>query len=154
MITYYFAYGSNMDSKRINSRIDSAEVVGIALIRDYQLEMNKRGLDGSAKANIVPREDKLVWGVIYKIAYEDWGILDTFERGYDRLTIQVELNHGTYIEAMVYVSTRSEDLTDDLLPFSWYRAMLIRGSEENHLPFEYREHIASFPVCSDNTKQC
>ncbi|NIP52149.1 MAG: gamma-glutamylcyclotransferase, partial [Phycisphaerae bacterium] len=47
--------------------------------------MNKRGKDGSAKANIESRQGEMVWGVVYGIAKSDIDRLDKYEslgRGY------------------------------------------------------------------------
>ena len=49
----YFAYGSNMFSRRLkhSTRVPSAEVVGVGSIKGYRLTFDKRSNDGSGKCD-------------------------------------------------------------------------------------------------------
>jgi hypothetical protein len=53
MSVLYFAYGSNLKWTRMRQRIPSARREAIAFLDRYRLVCNKRGRDGSAKANLV-----------------------------------------------------------------------------------------------------
>jgi len=93
---YYFAYGSNMVSKRMCERIPEAEVVGIARLPDWKLAWDKISTDGSGKANLVKelvKEKKSeVWGVIYRCPEQKMPDLDKVEGGYQRLEVTVRLS--------------------------------------------------------------
>jgi len=48
---FVFAYGSNMCTQRMRSRVPSAEAVTIGYVGQRQLVFHKRSSDGSAKAD-------------------------------------------------------------------------------------------------------
>lgn len=58
---YYFAYGSNMSVSRLQSRITIEEDVGAAYLEGWQMVFNKRGRDGSGKANLIANPDFVTW---------------------------------------------------------------------------------------------
>ncbi len=68
----YFAYGSNMTSARLRARIPSARSVGAARIDGRRLVCNKRGRDGSGKANLCASPGGEAWGVVYEVDAADW----------------------------------------------------------------------------------
>ena len=79
----YFAYGSNMSSLRLRERIPSARSLGAARLAGWRLAPNKRGRDGSGKANLVVDANSVVWGVLYQLVAADWprlGICPTAQR--------------------------------------------------------------------------
>ena len=61
----YFAYGSNLSLARLRERIGIALPLGVAELPDYRLVCDKRGADGSAKANLthsaIPVRDGFPW---------------------------------------------------------------------------------------------
>ena len=38
---YYFAYGSNMDAKRMTERVVDFEIIGQGILGDFELKFNK-----------------------------------------------------------------------------------------------------------------
>ena len=84
----YFAYGSNLRSTRMLDRVPSATSLGAARLAGHGFRMNKRGRDGSAKANLIVSASEHVWGVIYRIEPVDWPVLDRFEGGYEREVVR------------------------------------------------------------------
>ena len=68
MADLYFSYGSNMSSERLGDRIAIARAIGPARIDAYRLRCNKRGADGSGKANLVIDASSHAWGVLFEIA--------------------------------------------------------------------------------------
>jgi gamma-glutamylcyclotransferase len=48
----YFAYGSNLDLARMRARAPAVGLIGPALLQGMRLAFDKRGGDGSGKANL------------------------------------------------------------------------------------------------------
>ncbi len=134
MMQLYFAYGSNMSTKRLCGRIPAAAPVGRARLDGMRLAFNKPGRDRSGKANLVPTPGSLVWGVLFEIARADWATLDRFETGYERVLQRVELPDGRQLDAHAYLWRAA---TADLQPLDWYRAFLLEGAREHGLPDDY-----------------
>ena len=116
-----FAYGSNMDSKRLRSRVPSAKSVIAAFISRYQLRFNKvSNNDGSAKANIIQttNDDDIVWGVIYEIDDSEKSTLDDFEGlgfGYNESQLWFTDVEGKTYRAWAYLGD-VDTLDNTLLP--------------------------------------
>ena len=151
MQALYFAYGSNMSSERLYSRIASVKVVGRAFLKNMRVMFNKRSKDGSGKANLVESSGCEAWGVLYEIDIQDLYMLDRVEGGYDRATAQVWKCDGKAVEAVMYVST---NLTDDPRAYDWYKALVLSGARENKLPqyyIVYLEGLLSKPSVESET---
>jgi gamma-glutamylcyclotransferase len=143
-----------MLAARLSARCPSAKVIGTGFIAGYTLDYSKRGRDGSGKATIVPAgaEDR-VYGVLFRLLADDIALLDEFEgyrRGYDRLdAVPVEqAGSGDTAVACTYIA---EDASRDgtLVPFDWYRALVIAGAIENDLPFPYVEGTLAVTAVAD-----
>ncbi len=105
---------------------------------------DKRGRDGSAKANLRREAGGRVWGALYALASADWARLDPFERGYARIRIDVFLEGA---EAAIAAETyRSEDRIADPRPLASYLALVVAGARERGLPREYLDALARTPV--------
>jgi len=61
----YFAYGSNMSQKRLEDRVGKVNHCGIGTLKNYQFLYNKRGSNGTGKANIIPERNSEVKGVLF-----------------------------------------------------------------------------------------
>lgn len=127
----YFAYGSNMSTRRLQERIERARPFGRGRWPGMELAFNKLGVDGSGKANLVERPGAHAWGVLFELHPEDWPTLDRFEPGYTRSTCQVQLESDALIEAQVYLAVPPLVATP---PHDWYRDHLLTGAEEHGLP--------------------
>jgi len=135
----YFAYGSNMSSRRLKgrNRAPSAQAKGRARLRDWALVFNKRGSDGSAKANIQPERGKVVWGVLFDLPCSELKNLDRVEglgKGYEHRWVEVERDGSEPVTALTYVGT---DLADGLRPCDWYKDYVVEGAQEHGLPPYY-----------------
>jgi cation transport regulator ChaC len=143
--TWIFAYGSNMDPERMLARVPGAVSRGRARLAGHRLVFNKRGRDGSAKANLAAEADAEVWGVVWEIAVADLAVLDPHEGGYARSRARVEASDGARVEVELYVSDR---LIEDPVPYDWYLEHVLRGARAHGLPGEYvarLEAVASRP---------
>lgn len=159
----YFAYGSNMCSLHLKQQVPDAQSIGIAVLKGYQLMFHKLGnLDGSAKCNIVPARDpeQRVYGVLYDISPRSRYILDKAERlGYGNhdITLKVYPVHtdacglieeAEGIYAFTYIAHK-ERVRDDLVPFTWYKELVIAGAQEHHLPESYVDKLESCAAIPD-----
>lgn len=137
---FYFAYGSNMSSKRLNDRINIEDIIGATKLNHYELRFNSISIDNSAKCNIVEKDLSVVWGVLYKIAASELPKLDAFEgapNSYKQKTVFVISPSGTEYKALTYVAVKTAD--NPPLPYSWYHNHVYKGAVEHSLPKEYIE---------------
>jgi gamma-glutamylcyclotransferase (GGCT)/AIG2-like uncharacterized protein YtfP len=146
MSVLYFAYGSNLKWGRMRQRVPSARREAVAFLDHHRLVCNKRGRDGSAKANLVRAEGQRVWGVLYRIERAHLALLDGFETGYQRVEVEVCTAAGGVHRASTY---RSDRITRDPIPFDWYRGMILEGAREHGLPEEYLSVLEALPSKPD-----
>jgi gamma-glutamylcyclotransferase (GGCT)/AIG2-like uncharacterized protein YtfP len=144
----YFAYGSNMLSRRIVERVPSARRLGLAVLEGYALRWHKVGQDGSGKCDVVQVASARVHGVVYTFDAEHKPLLDAAEglgRGYEEreLSLQVE---GVRVSALAYVATATDQR---VRPFSWYKALVLGGAIENGLPQDYVASLGAVPAVDD-----
>jgi len=139
----YFAYGSNMCSVRMRERAPSAVAIGIAHLQHHCVICNKRGQDGTAKANIVPRQNASTYGVLYEINTNEMALLDTEETGYRRVE-KMLLNHlNQEVHAQTYVAFR---FTHRPVTTDWYKSLIIQGATEHGLPDDYIRTLEHLPA--------
>ena len=146
MQALYFAYGSNLLVTRMCGRVPSARPLGVASLRGYRLTVDKRGRDGSGKANLRAEDGATVWGALYELNPTHWKFLDACEPGYTRLTVQAELWCAAPAEAQTY---RSPLLTDEPVPFASYKQLLVDGAREHGLPDEWIRFLLTLPEKPD-----
>ena len=147
---YYFAYGSNMSSKRLQKRINAVKI-GNGKLLNYQLRFHKISKDGTGKCNIflTNNANDYVCGVIFEIDDNDKQKLDRIEGkgyGYDSITIDIELGKKI-IQADSYIAT---SIDETLKPFDWYKNHVLYGAKENDLESEYIEKIKSVSTIIDD----
>lgn len=147
----YFAYGSNMSSRRLRHRVPSARVVGRGALPGYRLAWHKRGSDGSGKCDIIAGwPGDVVYGVLYSLAAEDKPRLDRAEGlGYSYGQCDVEpwlLDRHESTGAITYYALRTDPT---YIPFSWYRDHVLIGAREHGLPAHYIAMIENVPVFED-----
>ena len=146
-----FTYGSNMLSARIRERCASARLLGVGELAGYELRWHKRSRkDGSGKCDIVvtTAPNAIVWGALFEIARDEKTLLDRFEglgAGYEEKQLKI-VCRGKSMGVLAYVAT---DIDSTLKPFTWYRAFVVAGAEENHLPRPYIERIKSANATED-----
>ncbi len=133
-----FAYGSNLLSRRIHARVPSARVVARGVLRGHELRWHKVGQDGSAKCDVVAtgNAQSRVFGVVYAIAAAEKPRLDKAEglgAGYAQRQAEIETDSGP-VNAWLYHATAIEP---GLIPFDWYKALVVAGAREQQLPAAY-----------------
>ena len=134
----YFAYGSNLSSRRLAERIPGTRAVGAGHLDDYRLVFNKPSLDGSGKANLIPAPNQRAWGVIWSIPADTWPALDGFEPGYARTPCRVRDENGQWHSAQVYLWLAE---SPEQPPFAGYLDHIREGALEHALPASFLEQI-------------
>ena len=152
----YFAYGSNMLSSRLLARVPSARLVGRATLSGHRLCFHKRSWrDGTGKCGIIGCEEPaaLVHGVVWEVPASDLARLDAVEgvgAGYERAAVRVRLlrSDDPEVEALTYVP-QATHLDEGLVPFEWYRDLVLHGALEHGFPEAYVEAIRAVRVAAD-----
>ncbi|RFA25806.1 hypothetical protein CAI21_18285 [Alkalilimnicola ehrlichii] len=147
---YYFAYGSNLHPVRLQARVPSARLVGVARLPGYRLSFDKLGGDGSGKCTITACGEQRVYGAVYTLDLSEKHHLDKAEGlgvRYLQHTLDVEgetqrYRVFTYIAAPAYQN-------GDLPPYTWYRDLVAEGARYLCLPGGYRSMLDSVPAVAD-----
>ena len=131
----YFAYGSNMSSERLGSRLGKVVDFGWATLHGHRHRFEKLGADGSGKGNIVAHPTGVVHGVLYAISAAQLEILHGFEGGYH--AVELEVVHrvaGARMHALTYQAIAPVGV---MRPTPDYLAHYERGMREHGLPESY-----------------
>jgi gamma-glutamylcyclotransferase len=138
----YFAYGSNMSSKRLLHRVRTAEVQCIGTLFAHRLVFQKvSDIDGSGKADVVSHPSGHVMGVLYRLDAEAKASLDRHEglgTGYTEKRVTLIDHLGVAVEALTYVAIVTDP---DLKPYTWYLQHVIAGATEAGLPDSYLQML-------------
>jgi gamma-glutamylcyclotransferase len=134
----YFAYGSNMLTRRLRERAPSATAVGIGFVEGHRLTFDKVSADGSGKCSIESTDDPgdRVYGVLFSIDTREAPDLDVAEglgSGYQKADVRVVTPAGAQV-AVAYIADNTNSL---LLPYDWYKGFVVRGAIEHSLPAVY-----------------
>jgi len=135
----YFAYGSNLSTRRLAERIPNPRPVAVAQLDAHRLVFNKPSADGSGKANLIPEPGSVAWGVVWSIPLAAWPTLDGFEPGYRRAPCRVRDGAGQWHSAQVYLW---ESADAEQLPYAGYVAHLLEGAREHGLPDAFIHFLA------------
>ena len=105
----YFAYGSNMNPKRLINRQISFAQRKRAVLKGYRLEFNKVASRNPKEgyANIIQDENGVVEGALYEILESDLSKLNRYEgfpAHYDRIKVKVHNDFDQIDEAVVYIA--------------------------------------------------
>jgi hypothetical protein len=141
MQTLYFAYGSNLASRRLQDRVPGARARGRARLAGWRLVADKPGRDGSAKVNIVRDPGTFVWGALWELALPDLARLDRHEGGYERFEVMVNADAGA-VAATTYLS-RLHGAQPGLE--RGYKELILEGAREQRLPPEWVAFLESLP---------
>lgn len=148
----YLAYGSNLHPRRLQQRVASARLLDTIALAGWQLKFHKRGQDNSAKCNIVQtgRTADVVHGAIYEMLLSDKHQLDKIEglnAGYRLAKIQ----NSEFGSAFFYVAEEAY-IDNALLPFEWYKALVLAGGRYHSFPATYLGQIAKVDSVVDADK--
>jgi len=150
LVPYYFAYGSNVNPKRMKERGAAFRSLRKARLKGYRLVFNKRTKKGAA-ANVVEAPGEAVEGVLYELENPEEAIRNLDEREgyygpgednhYERLVMKVETPDGKLYDAVVYVAKNPEHLAEGLKPSEDYLAHLLIACELGLLSEGYCKNL-------------
>jgi gamma-glutamylcyclotransferase (GGCT)/AIG2-like uncharacterized protein YtfP len=130
----YFAYGSNMDVKRMTEeRKINFSLRKHATLKGFILKFNKvsSANPNEGYANIVIDKNGTVEGVLYEILDSDLSKLDLFEgypKHYNRIKIKIKLDNGQEVESVVYIA-QPDKVKDGLKPTKKYLDHLLSAKD-------------------------
>ena len=150
--TVYLAYGSNLHPLRLSSRVASARFLDVVEMPGYQLAFHKRSIDGSAKCLVYSGQDssRVVYGALYEFESHEKQVLDKFEgvgNGYIEQPLQLTLNKET-LNSYAYFA-QATHIEPALVPYDWYKALVLAGARHHGLPAEYVASIEATPSIPD-----
>jgi hypothetical protein len=98
-----FTFGSNMDPEQFRQRCPKSEVVGIAVLHDYQWYITRRGV-----ASVRRDRGNCVFGLLLRLTAVDETRLDVCEGVhaglYERRILAVDVVAGGFEKALVYIA--------------------------------------------------
>jgi hypothetical protein len=154
---FYFAYGSNMCTGRLTTRVASAKPSGIAKLASHAFRFHKRSDDGSSKADafFTGKDEDIVWGVLFELREADKPTLDRVEglgHGYVEQLLTVERREGGQRAVFLY-SAQKTHIEADLHPYSWYKRFVVEGARQHGLPPSYVAQIEALPDIQDPDRE-
>ena len=146
---HYLAYGSNLHPRRLHQRVVSARLIGTLGLMGWQLNFHKRGQDVSAKCNIIQtgKTADVVYGAVYEMLTSEKQQLDKIEgvhAGYRLAQIDIAEQGSVFF----YVAEK-EYIDNELLPFGWYKELVMAGGRFHAFPETYLARIASVKAIID-----
>ena len=154
-LTWYLAYGSNMNRGIFESRRGIRPIQAQpALIENYRLCFNLAiGPGERGVANLEAEAGARTWGVLYLITVEQSEHLDRTEgvpRGaYRRIPVRAIVDGSERIEAFTYQSDR---ISLGRKPSARYLGLLIEGAVQHGLPPGYLRYLRSFELAADERR--
>uniref|UniRef100_A0A2A4JV31 gamma-glutamylcyclotransferase n=1 Tax=Heliothis virescens TaxID=7102 RepID=A0A2A4JV31_HELVI len=155
---FYFAYGSNLLTKRLHVQNPSAVFYSVAKLKDHRLDFNIQSeLWQGAAATIVEDKGEDVWGAVWTIDIDQMHNLDeqegVAEGFYFAKNVTVTTVNGQTLVARTYEETQNPskienhtDLPLERRPSNTYLEVIALGAIESRLPAEYIGFIFSFPT--------
>jgi gamma-glutamylcyclotransferase len=139
-----------MSRRRIEERLGPCRALGAACLKGYQLNFHKCGGDGSGKCTIQHTGDgrQHVLGGLFDLSQAQSRQLDGFEgSGYFRQRVGLYLR-GQSFNAYTYIAV-ARYIDNSLIPFDWYRALVLQGARELEFARSYIHKIRSLPYNVD-----
>ncbi len=148
----YLAYGSNLHPQRLIERVGPVGLRGAVCLPGWRLSFDKRGSDGSAKANLraAPGGEHQAFGAVFELDRSQYGQLDRFEgagRGYDSFFLDVLLD-GQVVEAVTYLSPAHWQ-SRSARPWGWYRDLVLAGARFHRFPRAAIDQLTTLSVLDD-----
>ncbi len=124
---WYFAYGSNLNKKRLRGRVGNWEDSKKGILENYELSFDSRGY-----ADAIEKPEGRVFGVVYLLTDKQLEMLDKYEGVhsgvYSRETVKINVN-GEKLSAITYIRARKTAFSK---PPVWYLELIISGLMEHN----------------------
>lgn len=157
---FVFAYGASMNRSDLRSWLeangyDSSLVVAAtpAVLEGYDFVWNFYSRSrGGGTANIEPRDNSMIWGVILEIEASLLKAIDRkeghpyfYSRGTSKLPVR-RVSDGKTVFAWVYTAKPNKGGRCDVWPSREYRALIVEAATFWQFPEEYLERIKAWPT--------
>jgi len=145
---WYFAYGSNLSKKQMLWRTGSVPSSKVASLANYQFAFRKVLVGNDVFATIVPKQNSIVHGVLYRCSPHAMLQLDHFEgvaeNCYRRESVHVTTRDGEHLSCVLYIG---EAFTENsAIPSASYWELIRTGAQEHELPVEYLHALTKLAV--------
>ncbi len=144
-----FGYGSNMHPKRLEKKEGIENILTTARrarLYDWKFGFTKKGDDGSGKANIIPSDGDIVWGLLIELDSEEVKKMDGSE-GVPRHYVRTDTtNHhplravtddGEVHDCIAYVANKNVVNLDGITPTDEYLGYIVEGAALHGIPDDY-----------------
>lgn len=132
---YYLAYGSNLNVRQMRYRCPSARIVGISVIKNYELVY--KGSKTGAYLTIEPKKNGLVPIAVWEVTADDEKRLDIYEgcpnfyyKKEVRLSVKLANGDVKKLDAFVYIMHEERSLGVPTLAY-------VRTCEEGYSNFGF-----------------
>ena len=143
----YFAYGSNMDTNRMNERKLNFTSRQFSKLDGYKLVFNKKSDKQGMVSNIEQSISDFVEGALYEFPDTDISKLDKAEgypNHYDRMEVTVVTKDGSQTVATTYIA-KQDKIVNGLNPTKKYLNHLLAG--QDILTKEYFDKLSKTKTC-------
>lgn len=149
---HYLAYGSNLHPYRLIRRVPNARFITSTRLDGHRVSFSKRSHDGSSKCNLVKtgRANSTAHVAIYTVPITEKHLLDNAEglgKGYDLANLRVTVADEAF-DLFTYVAA-STHVTRELLPYDWYKSMVVEGARYHTFPHNYVRGFELQPCLPD-----
>jgi hypothetical protein len=147
---HYIAYGSNLHPQRLTARVPTARPVDVVELPGHKLAFHKRSVDGSAKCHVYTQQPSgcRAYGVLYEFHARHKRRLDMAEgNGYREARADYLLNDEGHVP-YIYVA-RSTHIDPRLVPYHWYKELVLAGARYHGFPDDYIRSIEATPSMTD-----
>ncbi|XP_037502354.1 gamma-glutamylcyclotransferase-like [Rhipicephalus sanguineus] len=141
----YFAYASNMWSRRIHICNPTAKFLDIGELEGYHVDFfdyfeSWRG----ASAALRKCDGKITHGVIWAVPKQDVHNLDRQESDYEGVDVTVKLSSGEEAVCRTYIYGHTKAGKRGV-PSLFYKAVIVAGAIEHKLPETYVQQLVKQP---------
>ncbi len=149
---WYFGYGSNMETRTfVGRRGMRPRESCVGRLDDWVLAFDlPTGPGERGAANVHPRTDAEVWGVLHRITPAEAQRLDRSEGvhhgAYTRIEVEVERGDGSRVCAFTYRSRRVDPTRK---PSRRYLGLLLAGARDHGLPAAYVAALRALDLAVD-----
>jgi len=129
----YFAYGSNMNSKRMLDRGVKFLKKEIGFLYDYKFIINKKSYKNPniGYANIIKKKNSIVEGILYTINEYDIKKLDKYEgypKHYDKKILDI-ISNNNIVKSITYIANKNWITNKQLKTTKDYKNHILEGKD-------------------------
>lgn len=130
----YFAYGSNMSSKRMYERKIDFSYRESGILKNYKLVINKISYKNPeiGFANIIKDNESEVEGIIYDVNEKDIKKLDKYEgypKHYSKYFIEIKSEDDKYKNCLIYIANPEWVVTGEIKTMKGYKDYILEGKD-------------------------